>query len=313
MVPTHPCTVQVAGGAECRSVSGGKPVCGSDTRDYTHERTIYSRYLHLHVSRGAPLPCQSAVNRSDSCKKQQNICRNLRYLLYLRFNIRMTTVTRIWLGQRGTQIQDMAQYKIVVPNFMDKMRNLNPGESLETEVFKPFSDLNMRFLIYPNGSTEDTAGNISVLIKNESEEDVVMDVELEIADMKKRMREQRFGRKPRGLHKFFAHDNRKLRDKVKHSDDMKVDAYLAIFCKLKIISRIAIEDDVKKLSRDLRELRMVVTRIKTGLEGARISSGETEKLDTLTADYLNSIEDLIQSNLSTHDNTTVPVHPQDEE
>ena len=106
LVPTHPCTVQVAGGAECRSVSGGNPVCGSDTRDYTHERTIYSRYLHLHVSRGAPLPCQSAVNRSDSCKKQQNICRNLRYLLYLRFNIRMTTVTRIWLGQRGTQIQD---------------------------------------------------------------------------------------------------------------------------------------------------------------------------------------------------------------
>ena len=94
---------------------------------------------------------------------------------------------------------------------------------------------------------------------------------------------------------------------------MKVDAYLAIFCKLKIISRIAIEDDVKKLSRDLRELRMVVTRIKTGLEGTRISSEETEKLDTLTADYLNSIEDLIQSNLSTHDNTTVPVHPQDEE
>ena len=307
MVPTHPCTVQVAGGAECRSVSGGNPVCGSDTRDYTHERTIYSRYLH--VSRGAPLPCQSAVNRSDSCKKQQNICRNLRYLLYLRFNIRMTTVTRIWLGQRGTQIQDMAQYKIVVPNFMDKMRNLNPGESLETEVFKPFSDLNMRFLIFPNGSTEDTAGNISVLIKNESEEDVVMDVELEIADMKKRMREQRFGRKPRGLHKFFSNDNRKLRS----LDPMKIEPFLTIFTRFKMISRIAIEDDVKKLSRDLRELRMVVTRIKTGLEGTRISSEETEKLDTLTADYLNSIEDLIQSNLSTHDNTTVPVHPQDEE
>ena len=221
----------------------------------------------------------------------------------------MTTVTRIWLGQRGTQIQDMAQYKIVVPNFMDKMRNLNPGESLETEVFKPFSDLNMRFLIFPNGSTEDTAGNISVLIKNESEEDVVMDVELEIADMKKRMREQRFGRKPRGLHKFFSHDNRKLRS----LDPMKIEPFLTIFTRFKMISRIAIEDDVKKLSRDLRELRMVVTRIKTGLEGARISSGETEKLDTLTADYLNSIEDLIQSNLSTHDNTTVPVHPQDEE
>ena len=221
----------------------------------------------------------------------------------------MTTVTRIWLGQRGTQIQDMAQYKIVVPNFMDKMRNLNPGESLETEVFKPFSDLNMRFLIFPNGSTEDTAGNISVLIKNESEEDVVMDVELEIADMKKKMREQRFGRKPRGLHKFFSHDNRKLRS----LDPMKIEPFLTIFTRFKMISRIAIEDDVKKLSRDLRELRMVVTRIKTGLEGTRISSGETEKLDTLTADYLNSIEDLIQSNLSTHDNTTVPVHPQDEE
>ena len=127
--------------------------------------------------------------------------------------------------------------------------------------------------------------------------------------MKKKMREQRFGRKPRGLHKFFSHDNRKLRS----LDPMKIEPFLTIFTRFKMISRIAIEDDVKKLSRDLRELRMVVTRIKTGLEGARISSGETEKLDTLTADYLNSIEDLIQSNLSTHDNTTVPVHPQDEE
>ena len=225
----------------------------------------------------------------------------------------MTTVTRIWCGQRGTQIEDMTQYKIVVPNFMDKIRNFTPGQCLETEVFKPFIDLNMRFLIFPNGSTEDTAGNISVLIKNESEEDVVMDVEMEVADMKKRMREQRFGRKPRGLHKFFSHDNRKLRDKVKHSDDIKVDAFLAIFCKLKIISRIAIEDDVKKLSRDLRELKIVVNRIKTGLESTRISSGETETLDTLTADYLKSIEDFIQSNLPTHVNTTVAVDPQDEE
>ena len=140
-----------------------------------------------------------------------------------------------------------------------------------------------------------------------------MDVELEIADMKKRMREQRFGRKPRGLHKFFSHDNRKLRDKVKHSDDIKVDAFLAIFCKLKIISRVAIEDDVKKLSTDLRELKIVVNRIKTGLESTRISSGETETLDTLTADYLKSIEDFIQSNLQTHVNTTVAVDPQDEE
>ena len=80
-----------------------------------------------------------------------------------------------------------------------------------------------------------------------------------------------------------------------------------------MISRIAIEDDVKKLSRDLRELKIVVNRIKTGLESTRISSGETETLDTLTADYLKSVEDLIQSNLSTHDNTTVPVDPQGEE
>ena len=221
----------------------------------------------------------------------------------------MTTVTRIWCGQRGTQIEEMTQYKIVVPNFMDKIRNFTPGQCLETEVFKPFSDLNMRFLIYPNGSTEDTAGNISVLIKNESEEDVVMDVELEIADMKKRMREQRFGRKPRGLHKFFSHDNRKLRS----LDPMKIEPFLTIFTRFKMISRIAIEDDVKKLSRDLRELKIVVNRIKTGLESTRISSGETETLDTLTADYLKSIEDFIQRNLPTHVNTTVAVDPQDEE
>ena len=72
-------------------------------------------------------------------------------------------------------------------------------------------------------------------------------------------------------------------------------------------------DDVKKLSTDLRELKIVVNRIKTGLESTRISSGETETLDTLTADYLKSIEDFIQSNLPTHVNTTVAVDPQDEE
>ena len=81
LVPTYPCTAQVAGGAECRSVSGGNPVCGSDTRDYTHEQTIYSRYLHV---RPSPPSYQSAVNRSASCKTQQILAETyFRYLLYL--------------------------------------------------------------------------------------------------------------------------------------------------------------------------------------------------------------------------------------
>ena len=79
MVPTHPCTVQVAGGAQCLSLSGGNTVCGSDTRDYAHEQTIYSRYLHLHVSRGAALPSLLPVSSQQVSQLQDttNTCRNL--------------------------------------------------------------------------------------------------------------------------------------------------------------------------------------------------------------------------------------------
>ena len=121
-------------------------------------------------------------------------------------------------------IDDTTEVTISFTNIVDKMREFNPGQILETDTFC-VNSFPLKILVYPNGSSEDTKKNISVLVKNESDACLTIDeFQAQMLNKVQSLRKWNLSGngRPRGFHKFLRHECESLGNMLRKKDDLKI-------------------------------------------------------------------------------------------
>ena len=112
-------------------------------------------------------------------------------------------------------------------NIVEKMKEFNPGQMLETDTFC-INSFPLKLQIYPNGSSEDTKKNISVLVKNKSSSSLTMDeFQAQLLNKVQSLRKWNLNGngRPRGFHKFLSQECESLSTMMRQKDELKIGKY----------------------------------------------------------------------------------------